>query len=247
MIIFKILQWFLVPSGFIFIFLVVGLILIFRKKRKLKKIGKIFLAVGVALFYFFSITPVADLILSPLENRYQPIEIEDLDKANTVVLLLGGKESDVLRASEVLRIFNFQFSIFNQFSNSNFQIIVSGTDPLGTEKEEAKNLKTYLIERGIPSENIILEDQSRNTKESAENIKKMIGKEPFFLVTSAYHMPRSMEVFERIDAKPIAAPCDFKKENVYSVLDFFPDAKNIRNADLAFHEYFGIIFYRFSN
>ncbi|MDD5638978.1 MAG: hypothetical protein PHO28_03685, partial [Candidatus Pacebacteria bacterium] len=119
MIIFKILQWFLVPSGFIFIFLIVGLILIFRKKRKLKKIGKIFLAVGVALFYFFSITPVTDLILSPLENRYQPIEIEDLDKANTVVLLLGGKESDVLRASEVLRIFNFQFSIFNQFSNSN--------------------------------------------------------------------------------------------------------------------------------
>ena len=247
MIIFKILQWFLVPSGFIFIFLIVGLILIFRKKRKLKKIGKIFLAVGVALFYFFSITPVTDLILSPLENRYQPIEIEDLDKANTVVLLLGGKESDVLRASEVLRIFNFQIPIFNQFSNSNFQIIVSGTDPLGTEKEEAKNLKAYLIERGIPSENIILEDQSRNTKESAENIKKMIGKEPFFLVTSAYHMPRSMEIFKMVDAMSIAAPCDFKKENVYSVLDFFPDAKNIRNADLAFHEYFGIIFYRFSN
>jgi len=243
MIIFKILQWFLVPSGFIFIFLIVGLILIFRKKRKLKKIGKIFLAVGVALFYIFSITPVADLILSPLENRYQPIEIEDLDKANTVVLLLGGKESDVLRASEVLRIYNLQQMIYNLQST----VIISGDDPLGTQKEEAKNLKAYLIERGISSENIILEDQSRNTKESAENIKKMTGKEPFFLVTSAYHMPRSMEVFKMVDAMSIAAPCDFKKENVYSVLDFFPDAKNIRNADLAFHEYFGIIFYRFSN
>ncbi len=241
MIIFKILQWFLVPSGFIFIFLIVGLILIFRKKRKLKKIGKIFLAVGVALFYFFSITPVTDLILSPLENRYQPIEIEDLDKANTVVLLLGGKESDVLRASEIFRIYNLQEMIYNLQPT----VIISGDDPLGTQEEEANNLKMYLIERGISSENIILEDQSRNTKESAENIKKMIGKEPFFLVTSAYHMPRSMEVFERIDAKPIAAPCDFKKENVYNVLDFFPDAKNIRNTDLAFHEYFGIIFYRF--
>ncbi|HOA47769.1 MAG TPA: YdcF family protein, partial [Candidatus Pacearchaeota archaeon] len=185
MIIFKILQWFLVPSGFIFVFLVVGLILIFRKKRKLKKIGKIFLAVGVTLFYLFSITPIADLILTPLENMYQPIGIEDLDKANTIVLLLGGKESDVLRASEVLRIYNLKQMIYNLQPT----VIISGDDPLGTQKEEANNLKMYLIERGIPSENIILEDQSRNTKESAENIKKMIGKEPFFLVTSAYHMP----------------------------------------------------------
>jgi len=45
-----------------------------------------------------------------LENQYQTIGENELDKTDTIVLLLGGRESDVLRASEVLRIFKFQFS-----------------------------------------------------------------------------------------------------------------------------------------
>jgi len=126
---------------------------------------------GCDFLLFFSITPAADLILAPLENQYQTIGENELDKTDTIVLLLGGRESDVLRASEVLRIFKFQFSHFNQFSNSNFHIIISGADPLVIEQEEAKNLKIYLAERGIPSENIIVEDKSRNTKENAENVK----------------------------------------------------------------------------
>ena len=241
MALFKILQWFLVPSGFIFILLTIGLILIFRKKRKVKKAGKILLTLGIFFFYFLSITPVVDLVLAPLETKYSAVDKEDLNKANTIVLLLGGKESDVLRASEVLRIFNLQFTTYNLKP----KIIISGDDPLGTEKEEAKNLKTYLIERGISDENIIVEKKSRNTKESAENVKELVGEKPFFLVTSAYHLPRSMEVFEKFGLNPIAALTDFKRQDVYSILDFFPDAQNLRNADLAFHEYFGIIFYRF--
>jgi len=210
---------------------------------KKEKTGKMFLVLGVIFYYFFSITPAADLILAPLENQYQTIGENELDKTDTIVLLLGGRESDVLRASEVLRIFKFQFSHFNQFSNSNFHIIISGADPLVIEQEEAKNLKIYLAERGIPSENIIVEDKSRNTKENAENVKKLVGEKPFFLVTSAYHMPRSVKIFKKINANPIAAPADFKTKHTYSILDFFPDAKNLRNSDLAFHEYLGIVFY----
>jgi len=106
MLFFKILQWFLTPSGFIFILLAAGLILASKKK----KTGKMFLVLGVIFYYFFSITPAADLILAPLENQYQTIGENELDKTDTIVLLLGGRESDVLRASEVLRIFKFQFS-----------------------------------------------------------------------------------------------------------------------------------------
>jgi len=240
MALFKVLQWFLVPSGFVFVLLVIGVILIFRKKRKVKKAGKILLTLGILFYYLFSITPIADLILTPLESKYQFLRAEDLSKASTAVLLLGGKESDVLRASEILRLYNSQFTTYNLKP----KIIISGTDPLGTEKEEAKNLKIYLIERGIPSENIIVEDKSRNTKESAENVKELTGKKPFFLITSAYHMPRSMEIFEKYGLNPIAAPTDFKRDENYDLLDFFPDAQNLRNSDLAFHEYFGIIFYR---
>ena len=242
MIFFKILQEFLLPSVFVFVLILIGIILVFRKKRG--KLGKILIILGILFYYLFSITPISDLILQPLENQYQPVQKGDLNKADIILLLLGGKEADVLRASEALRIFNFQLSIFNEFPNPNFQIIISGTDPLNPESKEAKEVEDFLVERGIPEENIILEDKSRTTKESAENLKNLVVEEPFFLVTSAYHMPRSMESFQKMGANPIAAPADFKIKESYDILDFFPDAQNLRNSDIALHEYFGILWYR---
>jgi len=227
----KILEMFLLPSVFVLVLILIGIILIFRKKRG--KLGKILIILGILLYYLFSITPVADSIISPLEKQYQPVQKEELNKADKIVLLLGGKESDVLRASEVLRLYNLQSAI-----------IISGRDPLSPKIEEAKEVKDFLVERGIPSENIILEDKSRTTKESAENLKNLVVEEPFFLVTSAYHMPRSMESFQKMGANPIAAPADFKIKESYDILDFFPDAQNLRNSDIALHEYFGILWYR---
>jgi len=209
---------------------------------KSKKIGKIFLVSGIAFYYLFSITPVADLALLPLESQYIQIEENELGKTDKIVLLLGGREGDVLRASEVLRLYNLQLTTYNLQS----VIVISGIDPLNPQKKEAEDVKEFLTERGIPAENIVLEDKSRNTAESAKNIKELLGKEPLFLVTSAYHLPRSVETFEKAGLNPVPAPADFKVEGQYNILDFFPDAKNLRNSDLAFHEYFGIIYYRLS-
>jgi len=234
----KILEMFLLPSVFVLVLILIGIILIFRKKRG--KLGKILIILGILFYYLFSITPVADLIISPLEKQYQPVQKGEMAKSDKIVMLLGGKESDVLRASEVLRLYNLQLTTYNLQS----AIIISGRDPLSPKIEEAKEVKEFLVERGIPAENIILEDKSRNTKESAKNVKEMVSGEPFFLVTFAYHMPRSMESFQKMGANPIAAPADFKIKESYNILDFFPNAENLRYVDLAFHEYFGILWYR---
>jgi uncharacterized SAM-binding protein YcdF (DUF218 family) len=234
MILFKIFQEFLLPSVFVLVLLLAGAILIFRLRKR--KFGEILIILGIVLYYLFSITPVADLILAPLESRYKQIEAGELAKSDKIVLLLGGKESNVLRASEVLRISNPE--------SQKAKIIISGTDPLNPGKKEAEEVKKNLIERGMPSENIILEEKSRNTFESAKNTKEILNEEPFFLVTSAYHLPRAMETFQKARTNPIPAPADFKVKKDYDILDFFPNAENLINSDLAFHEYFGILFYR---
>ena len=230
MILFKIVQQFMLPSVFLFLFLLVGFVLTVRAPSQ--TIGKVVFLFALLLFYLFSITPVADRILRPLEISY--LQLQDLaGGAETIVMLLGGQETNVLRASEVIRL-----------SHIPRRIIISGTSSLHEGARRAKQVKQYLVERGIPSEQILLEDTSRNTFESAQNIKTMMGTKPFFLVTSGYHMPRSMEAFEALGAVPIAAPTDFKQEERYSLLDFFPSAQNLEKTDLAFHEYFGILFYR---
>jgi len=220
-------------------------------KSKKRKTGKILLIIGLLFFYVFSITPTGDLILLPLENQYPPLKKNELNKADKIVLLLGGKESDVLRASEVLRIY-VQSSKFKAQSP---KIIVSGITPLNPERNEAEDVKEFLVEWGISLEDIILENQSRNTFESAKNIKELVGEEPFFLVTSAYHMPRAIKTFQKVGTNPIPAPTDFKTKKTlyqdkfdtvynYNLLDFFPSFGGLGKLDLAFHEYFGILFYK---
>lgn len=237
----KILQEFLEPSVFILVLLIIGLIFLFKKK---KKAGKILIIIGIILYYIFSITPGADLILKPLESQYQPVQENELGKTNKIVLLLG---DGVLKAGEALRISRSkkQKSLWaSEDGGPEAKIIISGSYPLDPENDEAKRVKKYLIERGIPPGNIILEDKSSNTFESARYVKELVGKQPFFLVTSAYHMPRSVEAFQKMGTNPKPAPTDFKIKGEYDIFDFFPSPYNLKKTDLAFHEYFGILFYK---
>ena len=48
---------------------------------------------------------------------------------------------------------------------------------------------------GVNPPDIILESTSRDTEEQARLIKPMVGREKFFLVTSASHLPRAMAMF----------------------------------------------------
>lgn len=224
----------MVPSFFVFVLILAGLLISLRRTKR--KIGKILIAVGLLLYYFFSTTIVSNFLLSPLENKYSYLGVEDIDRADKIVLLLGGREADVLRGSEVLRI--------SHLRKNRVKIIISGTNPLLPGSEEALGVKRFFVSRGLVEENIIIEGQSRNTLENIRNVKKLVEERPFFLVTSAYHMERAMREFEKMRARPIPAPTDFKIKREYNILDFFPDAEKLRNTNLAFHEYFGILFYR---
>jgi len=246
MLVFKILQRFLSPSVFTFFLILAGLVILLRLKKE--KTGRSLVVAGVLLCYLFSITPAVDLILTPLERQYPQIQERETGRTNYLVLLLGSEKDNILRSSEVLRIYFEKLEEFKGINSSKnageFKIIISGVSPISPEKNNAKKVKEYLSKRGIAIENIILEEESRNTFESAKNIQKILGKEPLLLVTSAYHMPRAMEIFQKMDMRPIPAPADFKKGEGYNVLDLFPDPKNMVNSNLAFHEYFGILFYR---
>jgi len=235
MLFFKSLQQFLLPGSFVLVLILLGIVFLFLLKKN--KIGKFFLICGIILYYLFSITPVSNFLLSPLEGKYSFLQTEEMEQADKIVLLLGGKEADVLRGSEVLRIAHIR--------DHQVKIIISGTDPLLPGSEEALGVKRFFVSRGLKEEDIIIEGRSRNTWENIRNVKEIVGEKTFFLVTSAYHMERSIREFEKVGAKPIPAPTDFKiKAERYNLIDFFPDPQNLRNSNLAFHEYFGILWYR---
>ncbi|MFH0780156.1 MAG: ElyC/SanA/YdcF family protein [Parcubacteria group bacterium] len=240
MFLFKLFQSFLSPAMLCFLALVAGLIL-FLKNRALKT-AKILLSVAIIILYLFSITPIADLIIAPIENQYQRISSDEANQLDTLVILTGDIDE---RAPEILRLY-FLKQIAGTI-DENFKVIITGTDALNPQNtSESRKTKEFLIERGIPAEKVIIEDRSRNTFESARNVEKSIGQGPFILVTSSYHMLRSMYAFEKAGMHPIPAPANFSEsEDAYNLFDFLPNPENLKTVNLATHEYLGLLYYKF--
>ncbi len=159
MFLFKLVSSFVIPTVFTFFVIFVGFL-----TRK-SKLGEILVVTGIFVFYISSITPTANFFINQLEKNYYPISDEIIESVDVVVLLLGGREADILRGSEVLRISNL--------SNHQKKIIISGTDPLNPEDETAISVRNFSIERGIPQEMVVAEGRSRNTRENARKFLRL--------------------------------------------------------------------------
>ena len=242
MMVFEIFQMFLLPGVFIFVLLISGLVFFVLRK----KIGKILIIAAIIFYYFFSISPVADLVISPLENQYKNKEQRLSDVENIVLLIGGVKKGDLPISSKLGESSLFRtvkaVEIYFQAEHKP-TIIISGSDPISSSSRPAEEIAKFIQSFDIPKENILLEEKSKNSYQSAKEIKKIIGDESFILITSAYHLPRSVYIFRKMGLDPIPVPADFKAEENYNILDFFPDPGNLKKCDLAFHEYFGLLYY----
>jgi uncharacterized SAM-binding protein YcdF (DUF218 family) len=189
----------------------------------------------------------------PLESRYAPL----LDPRNT-----GPYDAIVvLTASMIPAGGLIPFSAIDEFMFRRLDeawrlyriqpkpIIVSGghVDPFTADKNENKIARDYLIRWGVPQNDVIGEDRSRDTFESAVEVQKVLnnkGWKRYLLVTSAIHMPRSMLVFTTRAPEPIPAPGDFSLgEFQLSPLDFFPNEHVGRKLFITIHEYIGLANY----
>ena len=105
----------------------------------------------------------------------------------------------------------------------------------------------YLTDVGISPERIVLEDKSRNTHENAlftHDLVKPKAGERWLLVTSAYHMPRSVGIFRKAGFDVTAYPVDFRTRDAGDaarVFDSIPDG--LKRVDLASREYAGLLAY----
>ena len=199
--------------------LLFGVIALWYIHRKNIKKAKIFLFISLIWIALLSYQPVSYFALEPLETRYA--KLENIPSNIHYILLLGGDKNN--RTWEGLRLYH---------KIPHAKIITSGY------KNQAQKVKTLLIESGIPKEDILMQTEPKDTKEEAMAIKKRLGKQPFILVTSAYHMPRSMDIFKTEGVNPIPAPTDFQDKNSFV---FIPKGNYLAKTERAWHEYLGLL------
>jgi uncharacterized SAM-binding protein YcdF (DUF218 family) len=97
-------------------------------------------------------------------------------------------------------------------------LITGGSGSLWRQQyKEADFVKEQLIEMGVPEQDILKDNQSRNTYENAVNTKKTLDSlkipGPYLLITSSMHMRRSQHVFAKAGLPVVAYPCHFSAAN----------------------------------
>jgi uncharacterized SAM-binding protein YcdF (DUF218 family) len=245
----KLIPSFLIPPGLFFILLFIMLFLL--KKLKVLLILHILL---LFLIYSTSISIVADTLIGSLEKRYPPLR-ENIAPNGDVYIVLGGgiieNNSDTqngatLSAESLKRLF-FAYSLYKRTPHP---IIVTGGKSYikkGTFSEGFIAAQ-YLYDLNVQRSDVIVESKSKNTIENAHYVAQLIKQFGFnspILITSAYHMPRSVYAFKKQTINVIPAPTDYHTENLKrNILDFIPSIEALNNAYRFMHESLGLIYYR---
>jgi uncharacterized SAM-binding protein YcdF (DUF218 family) len=242
----KIISGMLMPLHIVLALLIAGVLLLWFSRRQ--ALGKALVTAAMFLLLIEGFGLFADQVLQSLERMYHPVDIQEVRAARVkwVVVLAGGTSRDDFLpvtsqiSPETHVRMNEGIRIHRLLPGS--KLLVSGGKVFGTISS-AELMARLAVELGVNPRGIVLEDKSRDTADEADLIKPMVGAEPFILVTSAYHMPRSMALFKARGMHPVAAPTGHYAipSDGIGPGDFFPRSTKIYNCEIVVHEILGLL------
>uniref|UniRef100_B8HLC9 DUF218 domain-containing protein n=1 Tax=Cyanothece sp. (strain PCC 7425 / ATCC 29141) TaxID=395961 RepID=B8HLC9_CYAP4 len=124
-----------------------------------------------------------------------------------------------------------------------------------TAAPESADMAILIETMGVPASALLQDSTSLNTYQNAVNVQKILKEKnitgSILLVTSAFHMPRALAIFNRLGIPAIAAPTDFHTTQTAELsgaigflLSLLPSAETLQNTTLALKEYVGLVVYR---
>ena len=121
--------------------------------------------------------------------------------------------------------------------------------PWSVGKPEGEHLKEVAIDLGIPENKILLTGIVQNTDQEAKSVKSLLSEEgkKVILVTSAFHMPRALKVFEAAGVEVIPFAVDFRSKverKTLTPMDFIPSASSLNDTSFFVREMIGRLYYK---
>lgn len=178
-------------------------------------------SISLALLITLSTLPLGDLLLQPIERRYPANP--DLNAIDGIIVLGGGENARAsafwsqVQLNEGAERYTAALALARRFPEA--QVLFTGgsgalRDAAGVTVSEAAIAKRFFLEQGISPKRLLLEEQSRNTAENARLSLKLASPAPdvsWVLITSAFHMPRTMRSFEAAGwDRLVAWPVDYR-------------------------------------
>ena len=229
-----------------FFWIIILLLLALFAKKKYKRPRYLYSA--LILVIIFSSSPFYKMVFD-----YWKIKRETTYQKFDAGILLGGMISlsstvDNIQFNEHNdRLLN-TIELFHKGIIENI-IITGASGSLSSDMKEADILKSFLTRIGIPKEKIIVENQSKNTHENATYTELTcreleMDKYSFLLITSDYHMRRSLSCFKKtgLNITPFVKESDeFHFDLEYIIV---PQTNVLFKWKVLFHEIVGYFIYK---
>ena len=239
----------LLPVNFLIGIGLLGAILL---ATRFSSLGRKLLMVSALLLAICGFSPLGNLVLYPLESRFPPWDAAR--GAPDGIVVLGGSIDADLSVAHGTAAFTAAAgrlieaaALAHRYPNA--RVIFSGgsANLISADAREADYAADIFESLGVSRERLTMERRSRNTQENAEFSRVIAAPksgERWLLVTSAYHMPRSVGLFRKAGFAVEPYPVDWRTGKPEDILEFSPVAvEGLERTDIGIREWIGLTAY----
>lgn len=244
------IQLWVMPPGINILIAFIGLILLKNKP----KVGKFLVVFSLISLWLLSTPIIAKPLISYLENQYPiiiPTTLKSVDKKNVAIVVLSAgnnlatKEFANPTTTDPTLIRLHYAAYLHQLTK--IPILVSGSNRENPSFNKAKEMADTL-RQSFGSYAKWQEPIAINTAEEGffvTEILKKSGVKKIYLVTHAYHMPRSVFSFRHRGLEVIPAPTGFvpMTTTLTHLSSYLPSIDALDTSETAIHEYLGMLWY----
>lgn len=196
---------------------------------------------------------IPDALLRPLENRYALPAPEALPQYAGVIVLGGALEHPAswvahgqVPLGQSAERMTVPVGLMHQ--HAHWQLVFSGGEGrlLRTGVTEGQLAQQFYQEQGLDMARVSIEQGARTTRENAQRVAQTLGtrcgNERWLLVTSAWHMPRSVPEFEAVGCQVTAYSVDYRT-GTHTDWHQYRMAESLMRWQVALHEWLGQVAY----
>jgi uncharacterized SAM-binding protein YcdF (DUF218 family) len=233
-------------------FLLLGILGVFLGFTRFARAGRALAACAILLLAFGVLTPAGALILRPLEDRFPPPP-ENMAEPVGIIVLGGAVDTARSRArghvnlnSDASRM-TTAVELARRYPTARLVFTGGSGELFGEGQAEAISARDFWLALGVPDERMTFEDKSRNTWENAVFTRELVHPKPgeiWLLITSAWHMPRSVGIFRHIGFAVIPYPVAYRTFGDSRDLSFIGTmGERVVTLDCGIREWVGLLVY----
>lgn len=246
----KLLVFLTQPLAWVAALLTLGLLLL----RRWRRTGTALLWSALLILLVQGWEPLPDALLRHLEARHPAPRQVDLKPYVGVVVLGGATDSSYVWQGHDQPALNgaaerltAALPLLQQGPHLKLLFTGGEGELIFKSMSEAERARRFYATMNVDPQRLILESSSRTTYENAvlsAELPGVDGKQPWLLLTSAWHMPRAMATFEKAGWNVTPWPTDYRagQETPWTEYSL---AEGAAKWHTGLHEILGLLVYRF--